>query len=531
MFFFALGYITMKINLPVTNKEVKLTDDSFIVSTTNLKGAITSANEEFIKISGYTTDELMNKNHNIVRHPDMPPAAFQDLWNDMKSDSPWLGIVKNRCKNGDYYWVKAFSIPIYQNGEKVGYQSVRVKPSAEEVKRAETFYDGINKNKKRWIKPLSILQKLGGMVVVSGAIAVLGQVFTVLESNYWYGIFSVLIAMIFAWTVSWSICRPVRQLASELGKQIKNPISQEIVTGKTDELGQILLTMELQKAKTNLLRHRTAEAVSHLEETVEETASEFDETMRNINTQRNEIDQIATAIGQMSTSIEDISRQVNNTAQAAHGANQTVVQVNRGISKTIGIISNLENDMQGAVKVIQHLEENSQNIGAVLDVIQNIAEQTNLLALNAAIEAARAGEAGRGFAVVADEVRTLATRTADSTREIENIIEQIQAATGEAASAMNVAKERAEESAGHVEETAEGISVIAESIQSIDDMSTNISSSVEEQNCVSHEISNSINAISEGVTGTTNSAEKTAQATSFITDLARQLKSVLRQAS
>ena len=134
----------MKINEPVTNNEVKLLDNSIIISTTDLKGRITHANDEFVKISGFTLDELIGKSHNIVRHPDMPPAAFADLWNDMKADKPWLGIVKNRCKNGDYYWVKAFSSPIVQNNQKIGYQSVRIKPTAEEITRAENFYAAIN---------------------------------------------------------------------------------------------------------------------------------------------------------------------------------------------------------------------------------------------------------------------------------------------------------------------------------------------------------------------------------------------------
>lgn len=520
----------MRNNQPVTSNEVKLTDSSIIISTTDLKGRITHVNDEFIKISGFSLEELVDKNHNIVRHPDMPEAAFQDLWNDMKSDKPWLGIVKNRCKNGDFYWVKAFSMPIIQNDKKIGYQSVRVKPSAEEINRAEKFYNSIKKNKKHWIKPLSFMQKISTIIGVSGLIAASGQILMIELNNHWIGVACVAIAMIFAWLAMRFITKSILITASKAKDLIHNPISQEVTTGETDEIGQILLAMELQKAKLNTLRHRTAEAVNHIEDSATKTVADFNETMHSINTQRSGIDQIALAITEMTTSIDDIAQQVNGTAQAAHKANQETKLINQEITETSRIISNLESDMQGAVRVIERLEVNSQSIGEVLSVIQNIAGQTNLLALNAAIEAARAGEAGRGFAVVADEVRILATRTASSTHEIESIIEKIQSAAKEASSVINLAKQRAETSFEHVEKSAIGVSNITNVIQSIDDMSTRISSTVEEQNCASHEINNSINVISDGINNIVSNAEKSSETTTSFSQLAKDLKTVLQQA-
>lgn len=130
----------MKNNQPVSgvNKDFKVGVN--LLSTTNLKGSITYTNPEFTEISGFNEDELKGKNHNIVRHPDMPPAAFENLWTDIKAGKPWMGIVKNRCKNGDHYWVDAYVMPIQQNGVTVEYQSVRFKPKPGAVERATQLY-------------------------------------------------------------------------------------------------------------------------------------------------------------------------------------------------------------------------------------------------------------------------------------------------------------------------------------------------------------------------------------------------------
>lgn len=133
----------MKTNLPVTDNEVTLDASQTIVSKTNLKGIITYVNQEFIDICGFSEEELIGKNHNIVRHPDMPPAAFQDLWDTINAGKPWIGIVKNRCKNGDYYWVEANVTPVQENGKIVGHLSIRKKPSRDQITQAESLYASI----------------------------------------------------------------------------------------------------------------------------------------------------------------------------------------------------------------------------------------------------------------------------------------------------------------------------------------------------------------------------------------------------
>jgi len=126
----------MKINMPVSGREVRLQENQSIISMTDLKGAITYVNKDFLDISGFEESELLGVNHNVIRHPDMPPQAFRDLWDTVKTGNPWRGIVKNRCKNGDHYWVEAFVTPIVKKGNVIGYQSVRSKPSSTQVEEA-----------------------------------------------------------------------------------------------------------------------------------------------------------------------------------------------------------------------------------------------------------------------------------------------------------------------------------------------------------------------------------------------------------
>ncbi|OMH33574.1 methyl-accepting chemotaxis protein [Motiliproteus sp. MSK22-1] len=168
----------MKVNTPVTDKEVVLQANQEIVSKTDLKGLITYVNQEFVDISGFTEHELIGKNHNIVRHPDMPPEAFADLWATLLAGEPWAGMVKNRCKNGDFYWVKANVTPVRENGRIIEFMSVRSKPGAGEIAAADTLYQNIKEKKSSlaqpgYIKKLNLRQKLNGFVISIGVVLAL----------------------------------------------------------------------------------------------------------------------------------------------------------------------------------------------------------------------------------------------------------------------------------------------------------------------------------------------------------------------
>ncbi|MDP1705084.1 MAG: PAS domain-containing protein, partial [Sulfurimicrobium sp.] len=170
----------MKTNLPITNNEQPFPKGKYLVSKTDLKGVITYANETFIELSGFPREELIGKSHNMVRHPEMPPQAFEDLWSTVKSGRPWRGCVKNRCKNGDYYWVDAFVVPVRKNDQTIGYMSVRSEPSRQQVQEAETLYRQLNQSKAPLHKKsgqLSIRAKLAGvMILLAMVMTIIGAV-------------------------------------------------------------------------------------------------------------------------------------------------------------------------------------------------------------------------------------------------------------------------------------------------------------------------------------------------------------------
>ncbi|WP_198243333.1 PAS domain-containing protein [methane-oxidizing endosymbiont of Gigantopelta aegis] len=139
----------MKVNMPVTDREVMMKEGTILVTETDPKGIITKANEAFIEISGFSEKELIGSNHNLVRHPDMPAEVFADLWKTIKKGNPWVGIIKNRTKNGDYYWVEANITPIYKNGRLVSFMSCRYAPTREQIHEAEALYDKIYSSQMR----------------------------------------------------------------------------------------------------------------------------------------------------------------------------------------------------------------------------------------------------------------------------------------------------------------------------------------------------------------------------------------------
>ena len=518
----------MKKNLPVTNQEQQFTNDIRIVSTTDLKGITTYVNNEFINISGFEKHELIGKSHNVVRHPDMPPAAFEDLWQTLKSGKAWMGIVKNRCKNGDYYWVDAHVTPLFEGEQVVGYQSVRSKPSQECVSRAEAVYKRINTGKA--IFSLSHRIKLKFKKTLS-YFSVLIPALVYLVSAGYLSLMQTLLTMGIGLLSALGLALwNSRPQASDVAKNIfDNKLAQWIFTGRLDDAGQYQLAIKAQQSMLNTILGSVEDSSEQLGFLAASTSSVVEQTNIGVQQQQMEIDMVATAMEEMAATVQEVAVSTNSALQAAQDTRQQATDGALTVTEAIGIINSLSDSVGEAEVTINDLAKNSHEIGSVLDVISGVAEQTNLLALNAAIEAARAGEQGRGFAVVADEVRTLASRTQSSTHEIQTMIEKLQLAAQGAVKKMSYVRERSFEGVEQIERSAESLADIVASISTVNDMSTQIATAAEEQSSVAEEVNRNISNISLVATQTASGAEETEKSSHQLSIMVTGLQSMVRQ--
>jgi methyl-accepting chemotaxis protein len=296
-----------------------------------------------------------------------------------------------------------------------------------------------------------------------------------------------------------------------------------------DELGTVTTQMSLMIEKMNALVAQVISAATQIGSSADQTAATMNQSNSGIRQQNSEIDQVATAMEEMSATVQEVARNAAAAADAAERANTASSNGNRVVGEVGNSIQSLSREVDQATTIIRELESESENIGTVLDVIRDIAEQTNLLALNAAIEAARAGEQGRGFAVVADEVRTLASRTQQSTEEIHTMIDRLQHGARNAVSAMQSGQEKSEQSVGKSGEAHNALQSIESAVGEINDMNVQIASAAEQQSAVAEEISRNVIAIRDISTQTAAGLEQTVAASQALLQVARQLQSLVSE--
>ncbi|MFN4327055.1 MAG: methyl-accepting chemotaxis protein [Azonexus sp.] len=686
----------MKNNQPVTQREVTFPPDAYLVSRTDLKGVITYANDAFVEISGFSREELIGSSHNIVRHPDMPPAAFADLWATIKQGLPWRGLVKNRCKNGDFYWVEALVTPIKQEGRIIGYQSVRtpapagrrsaveaayraagqtgslprtgrrslsittrlwastaailglmllvsviglrgisesnraleflyqdkqvpsnlankmmflladnrsqimlalqhdasnpaarlhdhplevhientlknrveINAALDELKKhplnpqERALFDKFSATRERFsseginvargllkegklieanellllkINPLYSEMKRDGEALIEALSRSAADAHQAAEARYTairnLTIGSLLGALLLGGIGGWflirSITRPLQRAIHHFDRIAEGKLTDDIDIEGRDETGLLLCNLAVMQASLKAMLDNIKTASQAIDQRCQQLEMQMQRVAEQSEQQQASVEGVAAATEEFSQSVQEVAANVQETAAAARDSQEKVSQSNTNINQSMLATTRVVEAVQASNSTIDQLNQSIAKIGDITRVIADIASQTNLLALNAAIEAARAGEQGRGFAVVADEVRKLAERTTASTADINTTVSEIQTVTAQAVSSMTLAANEVDTGIGMLRESVAGLQGIAESASVVTQMSTQISDASRQQGIASEEVAQSMQQITDLIEQNTASARAARQAADELLHTSHELAALI----
>lgn len=685
----------MKINTPVTQREKPFPKGKYLVSKTDLKGIVTYANDAFVELSGFSREEIIGKNHNVVRHPDMPPDAFEDLWQTVKTGNPWRGLVKNRSRDGDHYWVDAYVVPVLKNGVAVGYMSVRSEPARADVTNAEALYRQIvGKQAKlpakgNWLSHLTIRTK---MIAAMGVLAVM------LGIGTWIGIsgqhsanqsieqmyqqrqlplskisristlvgdariqlmlalqhdptssrskmhdhpldnhflrimdgrqevdkllgelkgielspedaqlvekisaarllyrteggtpmleaikrgdfdqaqaillqkvnpqldkyaelcdqltqqmlenskkdfeqshqraqtmttLSVggmlvgeLIVLLGGFLLLRSFIQPLRQATGYFKRMSEGDLTEDIEISRQDETGQMLASLSIMQVHLKIMIDQVVGAANLIGQNSQLLQQEMQLVMQQSQDQHERVQSTAAATEEFTESVHEVAYSSAHAASSAKDSRRLVDESHVSIGRSMAATESVVTAVKASSHTISALDASIGKIGAITQTIKEIADQTNLLALNAAIEAARAGEQGRGFAVVADEVRKLAERTTSSTADISAMVGEIQTATHRAVLSMGTAVDEVEIGVGLMRESVECLTRITETSETISADATNIADASKEQSIASEQVANNMVQISTLIESNLSSANDAWEASKELAQHAKGL--------
>ncbi|MFV8781577.1 methyl-accepting chemotaxis protein [Microbulbifer sp. SA54] len=478
----------MRSNQPVTNREYTVHENHFLISRTDLQGNIVYANPAFVEVSGYQYDELIGAPHNIVRHPDMPQAAFGNLWQTIKKGDVWIGLVKNRRKDGGFYWVRAHVIPVIESGVVTGFVSVRLKAERNAIDLAERQYRAIREGRGKGMTLLrgqviprgprgwwhrarhaSVNVRLAIMVALTSAVAIGSSIWCwqmAVDAGAGVSSWSVMLMLVeiaavlgLGYSLSRSILRPVHDMQNfvlQIAAGNLNATAYSCEPGEMQDLARALNVMH--RSLRSIVEEVNAgvsivvPAARSIAEGNDDLASRSDQQAASLQQTASSMEEITITVGQNADNARQASGLAENASLEVQTSGETMTQI---------------------VATMERITASSKQMAAIIETIDGIAFQTNILALNASVEAARAGEHGRGFAVVAQEVRNLAGRSADAAREIRGLIDS--------------STREVDKGAGLVRHAGTSIAGVVKSVSQVSDIMREISTaSVEQSTGIGH---------------------------------------------